>query len=320
MWSRRLLPMILLFSIAVHAQARADGPAVVATIAPVHGILAAVMEGSGHEPALLLPGQTSPHLARLRPSQAAMLEDADLIVRIGPDLETFLDHLLDAPENAARVLTLEDLPGIVRHEGRRAGAFETGVIVHDDHGMTSDHDNGYEDHDHDGLDPHIWLDPENGRVMAVAMADRLALLDPAHAETYRANAAALGKRLDGTEQAIDAMLAPVRHRRYLVLHDAYSGFEGRFGLSPVGAFSVAPERPPGSRRVEELRHIVSSGDIACVFTEPQLDPAWVEAILAENSVNKGVLDPLGMTLPTGVEFYPALLMNLAISLHDCLRP
>ena len=291
------------------ASAEAAEITVVATIAPVHGIAEAIMKGSGNRPGLLLAASVSPHLVQLRPSQAAMLETADLILRVGDTFETFLSRLLAPDIHAGRLLTLDQLPGIILHPNRRAGLFG-----HDPAGADT--------HAHAGIpfDPHLWLDPENGRTAARAIAERLAALDPEHAPVYLDNADRFDVRLLQVEREIDGMLATVRERPYLVLHDAFGSFERRFGLHPAGAFAISPDRRPGPRRLDDLRHIVSNGDIACIFTEPQLDTGWIDTILAEEPVRKGVLDPLGSTLPADEEHYPRLLLGIARSLRDCLSP
>ncbi|MEZ5823301.1 MAG: zinc ABC transporter substrate-binding protein [Geminicoccaceae bacterium] len=298
------------------SRAQAADIGVVATIAPVQGILEAVMQDSGNHPRQLLPALASPHLTQLRPSQAAMLEEADLVVRVSEGLETFLSRLSGPDARGEHLLTLDELPGIIRQPGRRAGLFDH--VEADGEG----HDDGEEEHahEHGTFDPHVWLDPHNGAIAARALADRLAELDPENGEIYEKNAEALAARLRQIEDEIRQMLEPVRERRYLVLHDAYAAFEKRFGLAPAGAFAIGPERQPGPRRLEDLRHIVSKGDIACMFTEPQIDSSRIDAIFADESVRKAVLDPLGSGLPADADHYPRLLLEIARSLRDCLSP
>ena len=72
----RLVPAISLISVGA---AFADAPRVATDIAPVHSLVARVMEGIG-SPSLVIDPGTSPHNAALRPSAAAALENADLVV------------------------------------------------------------------------------------------------------------------------------------------------------------------------------------------------------------------------------------------------
>lgn len=135
-------------------------PEVIASIKPVHSLVAGVMEGVG-EPALILEGASSPHAYSLRPSTARTLQEADLIVWIGPDMEAFLEGPVATIGADARVVTLADTDGLNRLALREGGAFE--AHSHGDHGHGADghaahehaaegHDDAeaHEDHAHDG--------------------------------------------------------------------------------------------------------------------------------------------------------------------------
>ena len=105
---------------------------------------------------------------------------------------------------------------------------------------------------------------------------------------------------------------------YLVFHDAYHYFELRFGLSPVGAVTVAPDRPVGPRRVEAMRRAILDGRVGCVFSEPQFSPRLVETLIEGSRAKTGTLDPLGASLAPGPDLYPRLLRGLSVSLNSCL--
>ena len=99
----------------------------------------------------------------------------------------------------------------------------------DDHHDGDDHDDGHahgHDHEHGDVDFHIWLDPENAVLMTYEIFEALSEADPDHAATYETNGYALIDRLDGLLAEIDAELAPVRDKPFIVLHDAYSVLRG----------------------------------------------------------------------------------------------
>ena len=92
--------------------ASASEPAhVVASIKPIHSLVAGVMRGAG-EPKLLIAGGASPHTYSLKPSDARALQDADVIFWVGNDLETFLEKPLSGLPKMARVVELAAAPGI----------------------------------------------------------------------------------------------------------------------------------------------------------------------------------------------------------------
>jgi zinc transport system substrate-binding protein len=119
---------------------------VVASIKPVHSLVAGVMEGVG-EPGLLVRGAGSPHTYSMRPSEAAMLERADLVFWVAPDLEMFLARPLETLADGAKVVELGEAHGLVRLEFREGGPFEAHTHDHDDH-AAHDHGHDHDDHGH----------------------------------------------------------------------------------------------------------------------------------------------------------------------------
>ena len=100
-------------------------PKVVASIKPVHGLVAGVMEGVG-QPSLLVRGGGSPHSYSLRPSEARSLSEADLVFWVGDSLEGFLAKPLEALAGRARVVTLTEAPGIARLVGGSGPPYKSG--------------------------------------------------------------------------------------------------------------------------------------------------------------------------------------------------
>lgn len=303
--------------------AAAPAPEVIASIKPIHSLAAGVMDGIG-APGLLVKGAASPHSYAMRPSDAARLEDADVVFWIGPAMETFLARPLAALAADAEVLEIETIPGLVLHAPREGGVWAPpaqGDEAGHEHGHGED-GHGEEAHAHGheavSVDPHLWLDPGNAAVIAAVMAETLAAVDPANAAAYRANARALVQRIDALDAEIATELAPVRDRPFVVFHDAYQYFEAHYGLAAAGAITVSPEQPPGARRLSEIRAAVAERDAACVFREPQFEPALVELVIEGTAIRQGELDPEGAGLAEGPDLYFELMRNLARSFSTCL--
>jgi zinc transport system substrate-binding protein len=275
-------------------------PSVLATIKPVHSLVAAVMQDVG-TPELLIQGAQSEHSYALKPSDAGKISRAQIVFEVGPDLETYLVRPLATLAPRAAVVVLERSPGIHLLPARRGGLWEDG----------SDPDDG-------PTDPHIWLDPENAVAMTGAIAAALIKADPAHADLYMANRDRRIIALKALEKGLSEDLAPLHGQSYLVFHDAYHYFELRFGLSPVGAVTVAPDRPVGPRRVEAMRRAILDGRVGCVFSEPQFSPRLVGTLIEGSRAKTGTLDPLGASLAPGPDLYPRLLRGLSLSLNSCL--
>ncbi|EKF20033.1 zinc ABC transporter substrate-binding protein ZnuA [Nitratireductor pacificus] len=318
---RSLSLAVSLLALTGAAAGAAEG--VVTSIKPVHSLVAAVMEGVG-EPELILQGSGSPHTYSMRPSQARMLAGANVVFWVGPGMEVFLAKPLETLAGEARLVTLGETDGLDLLEMREGGAFEA-----HSHGDEDDHAgeaHGHEEaahHDHDhghdhGPDMHLWLDPQNARLMVGPIVEALSEADPENAATYAANAARLGEKLDALQEEVTAELAPVKERPFIVFHDAYQYFERRFGLAAAGSITVSPEVIPGAQRVDEIRTKVKSLDAACVFAEPQFEPRLISVVTEGTDARSGVLDPLGADLADGPELYFDLIRNMATSLKDCL--
>jgi zinc transport system substrate-binding protein len=290
--------------LAAHTAA-AEPPRVVASIKPVHSLVAAVMEGIA-APELLVQGGVSPHVYSLKPSDARKLSEAQLVFWIGPSYEAFLERPLASLADGARIVTLAEAPKIVLLAGRKGGSWEP-----DEHG----HDHPQRAEETDG---HIWLDPANARAMVEAIAQALAETDPADAERYRNNAAATTQLLDALDAELSSALEPVRQVPYLVFHDGYQYLERRYGLNAVGSVTVSAESRPGARRVSALRGKVVALGARCVFAEPQFEPALVDTLVAGTPARRGTLDPLGADIADGPALYATVMRRIAASLRDCL--
>jgi zinc transport system substrate-binding protein len=330
-----------LTSLALAAPAMAEVPRVITDIPPVHSLVAQVMGDLG-SPELLLERGASEHEFQLRPSQAAALAEAGLVVWVGPELTPWLtralDGLGDGAEGQVRLGLLAADGTFVQdyaeagahggHEGHDHGHDDHG---HDDHGHDGHgheeakaagdgHDHaGEEGHAHTGTDPHAWLDPANAKHWLGLVAEELAKLDPANAATYRANAAAAQAAVDALDAEVAATLAPVKDRPAIVFHDAYGYLAGHYGLTITGSIALGDATAPGAARMAGLRDEAEGGAVACVFPEAQHDAGLAEQ-LAEGTGARlgGALDPVGSTLEPGPALYGALMRGMAQTLAGCL--
>ena len=328
--SRMLLPFSLVATL-LGGTALAEVPRVVADIAPVHSLVARVMEGVGTPDLIVQPG-ASPHEYSLRPSEAEALQDADLVFWVGPDLTPWLSDAIGSLASGASATELLEADGTIELETREGALFEAhvhGDEEHEDHAdgnhedhAENEHDDhaghDHADHDHGAHDPHAWLSPQNARTWLNVIAGQLSAADPENAGTYFANAAAGQADLDAVDADVAAMLEPVRGGRFIVFHDAYQYFESAFDFPASGAISVSDASDPSPARIAEIRDRIASENIACVMAEPQFNPGLVATVLDGTTADTAVLDPLGSDLEPGPALYPQLIRNLASTLAGCL--
>ena len=329
---------------------------VVATIPAVHSIVSGVL-GNTASAHLMIPGGASPHTYTLKPSNAQALADAQLVVWVGPDLETFLEDELGTLAPNATVITWLEADGLTLHDWREGGLWDAHAHDHDAHADEdkghgdahaghdhhADHDDhahkghdddhhddhaheshkdNHDDHDHaahaSSVDGHVWLDPRNAIILSKSVADALAGIDPANAETYAANHAAQADRLNALDADIQQTLAGVQDVPFIVFHDAYQYFESRYGLAGVGSVTVSPEVAPGAARVRAIQERIGERNAKCVFAEPQFKPSILRAVTEGTQARSGVLDPVGADIEPGADMYSQLMQQLATDLSACL--
>lgn len=345
--TRPLLPTLAASLFATSALA--EVPNVVTDIPPVQSLVAQVMGDLG-TPALLVRPGASPHGYALRPSEAASLQDADLVFWVGPGVTPWLEGPIATLSPDASSIVLSDTPGTLLlplregtrfeahdHDGHADPHADQAEGSHDDHDHGAeghnegDHDDHHDDHDdHDEVhhddhdddqhtDPHTWLDPANAQAWLGAIASYLSGADPTHAAVYTANAAAGMAELDAVIAQASATLAPVQGTPYITFHDAYQYFETRFGVPSSGAITLSDATPASAARIAAIRDTVADLGVACVFAEPQFNPALTETVLEGSDAGSATLDPLGATLELGPDLYGAVILTMADTMADCLN-
>jgi zinc transport system substrate-binding protein len=305
----------------------ADAPRVAVDIAPVHSLVARVMDGVGTPDLIVQPG-ASPHEYSLRPSEATALQNADLVFWIGPDLTPWLTDTIETLAPDAAVTELLEADGTIELAFREGALFEAhdhDDEDHDDHADEEaghdDHDDeetGHDEHDDDAHDPHAWLSPQNAMTWLNVIAGQLSAADPENAGSYFANAAAGRTEIEALIDEVTATLDPVRDGQFVVFHDAYQYFESDFDFPASGAISIGDAADPSPARIAEIQGRIAEQGINCVLAEPQFNPGLVATVLDGTQAQTGILDPLGSDLEPGPALYPQLIRNLSTALAGCM--
>jgi zinc transport system substrate-binding protein len=253
----------------------------------------------------LTPPGAEPHDVELSPRQVSHLETADLVV-IQSGFQAAVDdavaevrpkHVVDA----AKLVGLETVS-----EEHAHGA--------SDSANTHDHAAGQSDGETAGLDPHFWLDPAKLHPVVDEVASALGRIDPAGAETFRANAAALDARLAGLSDQFETGLATCRTRTFVTSHEAFGYLAQRFHLTQVGISGLDPEADPSPKRLAEVGKIVKAHGLTTIFSETLLSPKVANTLAAELGVQARVLDPIEGITNAGDDYFTVQARNL-----DALR-
>ena len=293
----------LVFSLISSANAEVK---VVTSIKPIHSLVSYIMDGVG-KPDVIVDGYNSPHGFSLKPSHAKMLENADLVIWVGEDLEAFLEKPLQTIAKKAKNIELMDLKGIKKLEFREKNIFEE----HDDHKEKD----GHEGHGHGEHDPHVWLDPINAKVIIKEITNQLVQLDSKNSSIYKSNAKKALTDIDKLVKDIKKELN--KDLRFVVFHDAYQYFENRFDIQVLGALTVNTDVMPGAEQLSKIREVIEHEKVNCLFSEPQFNPAIIKSIAKDTNVKIGILDPLGASLDKGKNLYFDLIKNMASSFKGC---
>ncbi|CAE6920050.1 COG4531 ABC-type Zn2 transport system [Vibrio sp. B1FIG11] len=269
---------------------------VLTSIKPIQMIATELTEGVT-KPDVLLQNNASPHDYALRPSDVKKVAAADLVIWYGHDLEPFLEKVVTDKGNT---LTISQIPDLSLRE------------------FGSEHAHDHDGHNHGTHDPHFWLGIETVQQVANAIAHKLAETDPEHAATYAENLNKFEVQLKATDAEIKQQLTPVKDKGYFVFHDAYGYFEERYDLNQMGHFTVSPDRKPGAKTLIHIRKTLGTGDVACVFSEPQFTPAVIESVMRGSDVKTGILDPLGSEIDVKSGSYFEFLQGMSNSFSQCL--
>jgi zinc transport system substrate-binding protein len=287
------LLLIAASPLEVHAQNKMH---LLVSIKPL-ALIAQKVVGDEVEVTTLLPVTASPHDYPLKMSDHKRLRAADLVLWIGPEMESFLARpLANLPQN--RVMSAYQLPGLYWPQA--------GELDHQHHHQTH--------HSHKGKDPHIWLDPRNAALIAQALAERLAQLKPESADLFIHNAQAFSFAIQQLDEQLRQQLTPVKEVGFAVYHEGYGHFVGRYGLHQVAYVTYMPERRPGAKHLQELRALMAK-EGECLFMEPFYKVNAMEEIATSLGLRVGLLDPIG---DQRVSSYEQLLQHLAQGFLTCL--
>ena len=327
-----VLAMAMLFSMCP-GSAAAQVPRVATDIAPVHSLTAQVMQGLG-VPELIVQRGASPHHYAMRPSEARMVQAADLVISIGAGLTPWLNRRLEVLAGKAQHLELMAVSGTVSLAFREEALFTTDSAetineaheaheeheAHEAHEAHEEHEahEAHQEHVHEGIDPHGWLDPVNGQIWLDAIASALSQLDPANAARYSANALAGKEQISQARTRIEQHLKSLQGQDFIVFHDAYQYFEARFEIRSIGAISASDALKPSAARLAQIRAMVLEHGIDCVLTEPQFNSDLLGSIFENTPIQQGVIDSQGLKLDAGPALYVSLLENIARQIAGCV--
>ncbi len=284
---------LLLFSSSLLAEA--ETPTVLVSIKPLHSLISHITHGV-NQTHLLISQQQSAHHFQLRPSQKRLINQADIFFYSNDNIESFVAALKE---------TTADLKFI---ELSRIPKIQT-LAVRSFHKHHDSHD----------IDGHIWLSIENAKIIATYASQVLSDAAPQYANIYNKNLQSLLLKLDNLLKSNRQILSPFSNTPFMVYHDAFQYFELENQLQAAHFITIDPDHAPGIKRVRELRKIIKSNNIKCIFYEPPNIPPLLNTLTENRHTEISAIDPIGSQLPAGKSHYFNLLEKTAHTLNDCLN-
>jgi zinc/manganese transport system substrate-binding protein len=214
--------------------------------------------GDRVETTALARGYQDPHFVDAKPSFIVKMSRADLLIVAGLELEIgYLPPLIDQSRND------KIHPGSVGYLDASVGCDilqrPTTQITR---AMGDVHPYG---------NPHYWTDPDNGRVIARAIAAKLSELDPAGKATFEKNLVAFETKLAEKQKEWDAKMAPYAGTKIVTFHDSWPNFAKHFKLVVAGHVEPKPGIPPTPSHTLEIINLIKTQKIPVILVEPYFD-------------------------------------------------
>jgi len=242
---------------------------IVATTLPVYDFTSALCEGTGLQIGRLVTESVSClHDYTLQVSQMRMIEAADTVIISGAGLEEFLD---DALHGVGSIIDASSHVHIHSSE-------------HAEHGHQDEHE-----HHHDS-DPHIWLSPENAKIMADNICQGLVVSYPHYEDIFINNLNTLHDELDKLLQYGNNELSDLSCRDLITFHDGFAYFAESFDLTILEAIEEESGSEASAAEIIHLVDLVQKHLLPAVFIEKSGSDACAGILVAETDVKLYTLD------------------------------
>lgn len=255
--------------------------------------------------AFLARGVQDPHFLEAKPSLMLKLSQADLFVQIGLELEQgWVPPLLLGARNGK---IQRGAPGFVdASRGITALEVPTGPV---DRSAGDVHLQG---------NPHLWLDPMNGKQIAQNIAEGLKRVDPKGKETYDRNLADFSERIDTALPRWQERMKPFEGAKVITYHNSWAYFLKRFGLAAAGYIEPRPGIPSSTSHLRRLIELIPQEKVKVILMEPYFNDQ-APKFLAEKTGVKTIVLPPSVSTSTGIKDYFQLFDHLTNTLSEALR-
>jgi ABC-type Zn uptake system ZnuABC Zn-binding protein ZnuA len=285
---------------------------VVATTSIVSDVVAHV-GGDAIDLHSLIPLGVDPHAFEPTPSDARTLAEADVVFVNGFGLEAFMADLIEQAGSGSPIISVSEGIAPLPFEGEHEG---------EEH---EEEEHEGEAHEHGEADPHTWLDPNNVIHWTENIEAALTSLDPAHADTYAANAASYRAALTELDKEMRQIFSgiPTENRKLVTDHDELGYFADEYGFTVVGTIipGTSSLAEPSAAQLAQLLDQVRAQRVPAVFVSSVVNPTLVDTFAADAGIHVVTLYAHSLTEPGGpVPSYLDLMRYNAETIAVALTP
>ncbi|GAB6158411.1 metal ABC transporter substrate-binding protein [Desulfotomaculum varum] len=233
----------------------------------------------------IVPAGAEPHDWEPSPQDVAEISRADVLILSGSGVEPWGDKVLSViDQNKVTVI----------YAGRHIGLIKG---IQTEHGYDKQDQQAaalepHRQHEHDQLDPHIWLDPLHAKTMVDNILAGLVKADEKNKDVYEANAQAYKKELEQLHQEYQRELAGAQIKEFITSHAAFGYLANRYNLIQVPVRGLTAESEPSPADMAAVVKLAREKNIKHIFFETLVSPKVSQAIAAELGGQTLVLDPL----------------------------
>ena len=244
----------------------------VAASVPDLASIAQAVGGARVEAFSIARADANPHSVEVLPSHMTRVARAKIFLKVGLGLDGWADAIVRGSRNSS-IAVVDCSRGVVVLEK------PSGKV---DASMGDVHPEG---------NPHYWLDPENGAVVAKTVAAALEQIDPEGKPAYEAGLAKFLAELDSREIGWKRRMEPFRGKAIFTYHSSWPYFAQAFGLRIAGKVEPVPGIPPNARHLSELLAIAKTENVHYLLQEPYFPREGGEFLHREAGVVPLALPP-----------------------------
>jgi protein SCO1/2 len=264
---------------------------VIASIKPVHSILAGLMEGAP-PPYLLASGIEPPFNQQLDSSQRELLASANMLIWVGPELERFLVKPTTGLDPNTRIVTLLDNPVLKILPARW---------------------------DDSSRDPFFWLDSRNAIILIDELTRELVHADPARSHLYKRNRAKMHDRMARLDRKLEYGYRSLQKGQGLTYHDTQQYFEQAYAVRIGEASTDSPSSTMAAADLLDSRRKLQGGEYSCVLVEEGLGASHLELLVSGVNINIGYLDSFGVGYEAGIDLYFNVMEHNTRTIESCMQ-